>query len=64
MKILTKEEFWLLTTVRTTEYGLMFETKTDICKYGQAYRTTADITTYIKFYYRIYLIDMEKYNEV
>lgn len=62
---LNKDEFWNLTIIKKTDYGVMLRTKTDICEYGQAYKKEIAPEEYkemyLKFYYRLYLMDIENH---
>jgi len=61
---LSREQFEKLTTKEITDYGIFYQTKTDICKYGQAYskkETLKDdnLMRYLNFYYPIYSRDYD-----
>ncbi len=65
--MMTKKEFGKLTTVRKTEYGLFFETKTSICRYGQAYKKGIALNKamerYFDYYYPLYVEDFNTKEE-
>ena len=67
-KKLTRNEFWKLTTIKKTDYGVFLQTQTDICEYGQVYKKDIPkkefIKRYLDFYYdKLYLMDFKKTNE-
>ena len=57
------KEFERITTIKNNDYGLYLETKTSICRYGQAYKKgitkTNAIERYLKFYYPLYIKDFK-----
>lgn len=58
---LTRYDFEDMTNIKHTDSGLFLQTKTDICKYGQAYidgETEEEaMENYLDHYYPMYLKD-------